>query len=103
MIASTGNWQIFLPVKNESSLERIKPDYTEIDRISRENDVIGIYVYYWRGASKEDDSESNAICRNFVPTVGIKEDPATGTAAGALACVLHKSGSISGDSSITID
>ena len=96
--ASTGNWQIFVPLADESVLNRIVPDFDAIDRLSRDSDAIGIYVYYC-----SPKSGATARCRNFVPTVGIKEDPATGTAAGALACVLFDQDKVDGIHRLVIE
>ena len=88
-IASTALKQMFIPV-HEGILEKIEPNYDEIDRISREAGVIGLLIYCLNPSPGV-----TARCRNFVPTVGIEEDAATGTAAGALTCLLYENGKVS--------
>ena len=49
------------------------------------------------------DPLATAYTRFFNPTEGIVEDPATGTAAGPLACYLAKYGRIGSGGTITIE
>ena len=50
-----------------------------MDRISREYDAIGMHVYY-----RNPKTGLTASVRNFSPVVGINEESATGTSAGAV-------------------
>ena len=86
-VVSTGLKKIFVPIANLEILNRIKFDFKAIDRISRDHDAIGVYVF-----SLETIGNSTAHCRNCAPTVGIEEDSATGTSAAALACNLFENG-----------
>ena len=89
-IVSTGLKKIFVPVKTLDELSNIRFDLEMIDRISRDHDAIGVYVF-----SLETVGDATAHCRNSSPTVGINEESATGTSAGALACNLYHSGLVS--------
>jgi PhzF family phenazine biosynthesis protein len=86
-VVSTGLKKIFVPIANLEILNRIKFDFKAIDRISRDHDAIGVYVF-----SLETVGNSTAHCRNCAPTVGIEEDSATGTSAAALASNLFEYG-----------
>ncbi len=88
-IASTGLQKIFVPVTSLERLRAIKPDFKEIERVSRSVGTIGMYCY-----TLESLHGSTAHCRNFAPVVGIMEDSATGTSAAALSCVLHHFGAL---------
>lgn len=82
-IISTGLREIFLPLKNMKSLEKIKPIFKKIIQISRKYQVIGIHAFSL-------DDEIDAYGRNFAPIIGINEESATGTSNGALGCYLYK-------------
>lgn len=82
-IISTGLREIFLPLKNIQSLEKLKPNFKKIILISRKYQVIGIHAF-----SLDDDID--AYGRNFAPIIGIREESATGTSNGALGCYLYK-------------
>ncbi|MDA3931390.1 MAG: PhzF family phenazine biosynthesis protein [Tenericutes bacterium] len=82
-ILSTGLREIFLPLKNTSSLDKMKPNYKKIIEISRKYHVIGIHAFSL-------DETIDAYGRNFAPIIGINEESATGTSNGALGCYLYK-------------
>lgn len=86
-IVSTGLKDILLPIKNTWALENMAPVFSEISKISKEKDCVGIHAF-----SLIKDTELTAICRNFAPLYGIDEEAATGTSNGALACYLFKYG-----------
>ena len=82
-ILSTGIREIFLPIKDNHSLNQLIPNYKEIIALSKKYNVIGIHAF---SLSEEID----AYGRNFAPLVGINEESATGTSNGALSCYLYK-------------
>jgi len=82
-IVSTGLKEIFLPVKNIEALNRLNPNYEEIIEASIRHNVIGIHAFALA-------KDCEAYGRNFAPLFGIKEESATGTSNGALACYLFK-------------
>jgi PhzF family phenazine biosynthesis protein len=73
-----------VPVRDREAIDRIQPDakalFAVLDSVGGE----GCYVF------SLDPRQTNAVAyaRFFNPTVGIWEDPATGTAAGPLAAHL---------------
>lgn len=86
-IVSTGLKDILVPIDNRESLRKIKPDFEEMKKISKEKEVIGMHMF-----TVNNDEELTAICRNFAPLYGINEESATGTSNCALACYLFKYG-----------
>jgi len=85
VIVNTGNSFLVLGVKTIEDLESITPDYKKIEEISEEYDLIGFYIFTLETNNKKRD----ASARMFAPRYGIKEESATGMAAGPLACYLH--------------
>jgi len=83
IIASTGMREIFVPVKDVNTLNKLHPKLKHIKYLSEKYDVIGIHVFAV-------DDTVDAYGRNFAPQVGIDEESATGTSNGALACYLNK-------------
>lgn len=82
-VVSTGMKEIFLPVKDVETLNKLNPNFEEIIEFSIKHNVIGIHAFALC-------DEVDAYGRNFAPIVGINEESATGTSNGALACYLHK-------------
>lgn len=85
-IVNTGNAFLAIPIKGRDCLARIQPDHEEIGNISEELDLVGFYPF----TLDVQDAASAASTRMFAPRYGIGEESATGTAAGPLACLLHK-------------
>lgn len=81
-IVSTGMRELFLPVKNQKILNRLKPQFEHIIELSKTFDLIGIHAFCL-------DDEVDVYGRNFAPILGIDEESATGTSNGALACYLY--------------
>ena len=84
-IVSTGLKDIFVPIKSIDYLSSIKPDFEKISSICKQNETIGYHVF-----ALETKFNDTACCRNFAPLYGIREESATGTSNGALACYLFK-------------
>lgn len=84
-IVSTGLKDIMLPIESVEQLRELQPDFAAIGRLSKEKGVVGIHAFVvTKGA------DTTAVCRNFAPLYGIKEESATGTSNCALACYLFK-------------
>lgn len=83
-VVNTGNAFAIIPVRDQSALEKIVPDFDAITRISDRYDLIGYYVF----CTQTDDPERDANSRMFGPRYGIPEEAGTGMAAGPLACYL---------------
>ena len=98
MIVSTGLPDIMLPVKNLSSLKKIKPNLTKLATLSNELGVTGVHAF----TMETEEDTSDLSCRNFAPAAGIDEEAATGTSNGALGAYLIKNDILSFTSPRTI-
>jgi trans-2,3-dihydro-3-hydroxyanthranilate isomerase len=85
---STGVAHLMVPVRGRDAVDRIRPDAKALLSILESVDAEGCYAFSLDPAR----AEAAAYARFFNPTVGISEDPATGTAAGPLAVHLSASG-----------
>jgi len=72
-------------LKNEEAISHVIPDFEAIKKISEEYDLIGYYIF--SEMTKLPGRDAGA--RMFAPRYGIKEESATGMAAGPLACFLY--------------
>jgi PhzF family phenazine biosynthesis protein len=82
--ASTGLWDIMLPLKSKDALYSLKPDFNRLSEYSKASDVCGVHAFTL------DTEDGTALCRNFCPLFGIDEEAATGTSNGALTYYLFK-------------
>ncbi len=89
-IVSTGLRDILLPVPNREQLFALKPNFNQMAVLNKETNSVGMHAF----TLDTIDSSSVAHCRNFSPLYGIKEESATGSSNGALACYLFKYGKI---------
>ena len=85
VIVNTGNSFMLLHLKNEEAISHVIPDFEAIKKISEEYDLIGYYIF--SEMTKLPGRDAGA--RMFAPRYGIKEESATGMAAGPLACFLY--------------
>ncbi len=85
LVVSTGNAFLIVGVRSAGDLAELTPDFEAIERISAALDLIGFYVFTADALEPGDD----ATARMFAPRFGIREESATGMAAGPLACLLH--------------
>ena len=85
MIVNTGNAFLIVPMKNEVTVLQVAPDFEALTRISEDFDLIGYYIF--SATARVPGRDAGA--RMFAPRYGIKEESATGMAAGPLACFLH--------------
>ena len=76
--ASTGLWDIMLPIKSKEALYAMKPDFEAITAFTKKHDVAGIHAFTL------DTKEAIAESRNYCPRYEIDEEAATGTSTGAL-------------------
>ncbi|WP_078554362.1 PhzF family phenazine biosynthesis protein [Bacillus alkalicellulosilyticus] len=76
--ASTGLWDIMLPIKTKDALYALNPDFKALAEFSKSNNVGGVHAFTL------DTKEGIAESRNFCPLYGIDEEAATGTSNGAL-------------------
>lgn len=83
-VVSTGAAHLLVPARNRAAVERAAPDAGRLLAVLRSVGGQGCYLFCLDAI----DRGSTAYARFFNPTVGISEDPATGSAAGPLACHL---------------
>lgn len=84
-IVNTGNSFLIVPVEDSADVAAVKPDFDAVARLSEALDLIGVYVY-----APSLVPGRTATARMFAPRYGIREESATGMAAGPLACFLHE-------------
>ena len=85
-IASTGFPALLVPINSLRSIQRIVLNLSLLKGLLEETNVDMIYPF-----TRETWEEKNSIhARGFAPFIGINEDPATGSVAGALGYYLHK-------------
>ncbi len=82
--ASTGLWDMMLPIKTKEALYALNPDFDAITKFTEAYDIGGIHAFTL------DCSTAIAESRNFCPRFGINEESATGTSTGALTYYLLK-------------
>jgi trans-2,3-dihydro-3-hydroxyanthranilate isomerase len=80
-LANTANWHLLIGVKSAQCLNNIKYDCAHLSAILSEYKALTAHVF-----CPEESGVYRA--RNFCPTWGVLEDPATGSAAGAFGAYL---------------
>lgn len=85
-VVSTGFPALFTPVKNLRSLQNIQLRLDKLREILGEMNVDMLYAF----TMETMDEQATLHARAFAPFIGIIEDPATGSAAGALGGYLEK-------------
>jgi PhzF family phenazine biosynthesis protein len=80
-VVSTGAAHLLVPVRDRRAVDRIQPDHDSLAAVLSGVGAEGCYAF----SLDPVQAEAIAYARCFNPTVGIPEDPATGTAAGPLA------------------
>ncbi len=83
-IVNTGNSFLLVPLGDGEWLASLKPDFEAIERMSETLDLVGVYPFVQLPPA----AARQARTRMFAPCYGIREEAATGTAAGPLACYL---------------
>ncbi|WP_256546369.1 PhzF family phenazine biosynthesis protein [Halobellus inordinatus] len=87
-VASTGLPFLIVPVNFLQNLGSADPNDGAVEAIADEHDVAGIYAFTFDALG----ADSTLHARAFAPSVGIAEDPATGTASGACGAYLRDVG-----------
>ena len=98
-VVSTGAAHLMVPVRDRAAIDRIQPDAKALFAILHEVGGEGCYVF----SLDPQQPGATVYARFFNPTVGIAEDPATGTAAGPLAAHLVAHGLASGSAPVIIE
>jgi trans-2,3-dihydro-3-hydroxyanthranilate isomerase len=85
-VADTGAPHLLVGVRDRATVEAVTPDTDALRRVLLDAGGEGCYLY----ALDPAEPDAVAHARFFNPVAGIVEDPATGTAAGPLACLLRR-------------
>lgn len=78
-VVSNGLSFLIVEAQERESVEKARLNLEEAVNVIDRHNVIGIYLF-----SREERKEVRVHARSFAPTMGVMEDPATGSAAGAL-------------------
>jgi trans-2,3-dihydro-3-hydroxyanthranilate isomerase len=78
--ASTGIWSLLLPLDDIAALGRLEPDPRALATVRGMEELSVVYAFAL--------AEGEARARAFAPHLGVGEDAATGSAAGALGAYL---------------
>lgn len=81
---STGLAHLMVPVRSLAAMRRLQPRTDDLRAVMQDFPGAAAYCF----TRETERSESDAHCRMFAPHLGTVEDPATGSAAGPLACYL---------------
>ena len=84
----TGLWDMFVPIQTVEAFSRMQPDWSRLADLNRNLGVASTHCYSLDTLTP--DAQLHA--RDFAPSLGISEDPATGTANGALGAFLVRHG-----------
>lgn len=90
---STGVPQLMLPVADDAAVAAARPDADALEALAARDGWLGVSVF----ALAHGEATLTAHVRHFAPAVGVLEDPATGSAAGALGACLAAAGHRDGD------
>lgn len=87
-IVSTGHSKVMIGIKNIESLNKMKPNYDTLSKLSNIINCNGYYVF----TVNPHHHDILVHGRMFAPAIGINEDPVTGNANGPLGAYLvhHK-------------
>ncbi len=97
-VVSTGFPCLFVPLKTLKALKAVQVNSESLFTLLRTTNVDMIYAF-----SQETESPNSTVhSRSFAPFIGIPEDPATGSAGGALGAYLVHYGIVS-DGNILIE
>jgi PhzF family phenazine biosynthesis protein len=92
-VASTGLPYLVVPVNFLERLGEADPDDAAVASLADEHDAAGVYAFTFDAV----DRESTLHGRAFVPSLGVSEDPVTGTASGAIGAYCRAVGAFDGD------
>jgi len=98
-VVSTGAAHLLVPARDRTAVDRAAPDQARLAAVLRQAGGEGCYLYSLDPVS----AEAVAYARFFNPTMGIAEDPATGSAAGPLAARLAAEDRIPRQATVVIE
>jgi trans-2,3-dihydro-3-hydroxyanthranilate isomerase len=99
-VVSTGVGHLLVPLRDRAAVDRARPDSGRLLALLRQSGGEGCYLY---SRDPVDAAGAVAYTRFVNPTVGITEDPATGTAAGPLAARLVAEGAAADGATVIIE
>jgi trans-2,3-dihydro-3-hydroxyanthranilate isomerase len=99
VIGSTGNPKLYIPLRDRATVDRAALDVVALLPLFGDQQRQGIYIF----APDPDPATRHVYGRMFAPhTSGVPEDPATGSAVGALAVYLVRHGLVQDAPQLTI-
>ena len=98
-VVSTGASHLLVPARNRAAVESARPDAERLAALLQTLGGQGCYLF----CLEPPDPAATAYARFFNPTVGIREDPATGSAAGPLACHLAACGIVGESADVVVE
>ena len=99
-VVSTGGGHLLVPARDRAAVDRAAPDAARLAPLLRQAGGEGCYLY---STDPVDRAGAVAYARFFNPTVGIAEDPATGTAAGPLVARLAALGQVPDQGTVIVE
>jgi trans-2,3-dihydro-3-hydroxyanthranilate isomerase len=87
-VSSTGLDQLMIPIRSLEQVQKLSPKFERLADLERRFGVVGCSVF----TLETSVSDASAHVRFFAPAAGVFEDPATGSAAGALGAYLVSHG-----------
>lgn len=99
-VVSTGAGHLLVPARDRTAVDRAAPDPPRLALVLRHAGGEGCYLY---STDPVDRAGAVAYARFFNPTVGIAEDPATGTAAGPLVASLAAAGAVPDPATVIVE
>jgi PhzF family phenazine biosynthesis protein len=98
-VVSTGAAHLMVPARDRAAVDRAALDPARLKALLHQAGGEGCYLYSRDPAA----ADAVAYARFFNPTMGIAEDPATGSAAGPLAARLAAAGQIPRQATVVIE
>lgn len=83
-VISTGLPQLFVPIPSLKSISELRPKFFELREVERKLGVAGCCVF----CLETQDPRALVHARFFAPSHNVREDPATGSAAGGMGAYL---------------
>jgi trans-2,3-dihydro-3-hydroxyanthranilate isomerase len=97
-VVHTGAAHLMVPARDRTAVDRADPQSNRLRAFLASVGAEGCYLF----SLDPVDPGATAYARFFNPTVGIWEDPATGTAAGPLACLLTANGVVPAGTDVVV-
>ncbi|NDI34483.1 PhzF family phenazine biosynthesis protein [Chengkuizengella sediminis] len=79
-LASTGNWHLLVPVKTQKAIDSAKPNFKKLAQLNENYNIDTTHLFTF----DTDEKDNDLYTRDFLPALGVDEDPVTGAANGAL-------------------